>query len=379
MASDDKNLSCLLYGPHDARFEDRPVPTLTNPHDVIVRIAYTGVCGSDVHFWHDGGIRTFVSSTSPITVGHEASGTIHAVGSAVTSLAPGDMVAIEPGYSCRHCERCKAGTYNLCPQMKFAADPGSGFHGTLTKYFKVPADFCFKVPKTSGSAVGLKEAVLIEPLAVATHAVRLANIKPGDTVIVFGAGTVGIFAAAVAREFGARVVVSVDINESRLEFAKKVVGDDVSRTYIPEKNVTPEENARRILTTHSEALDINFNAGVGQGVDIAIDASGAPPSIQTAIYGLRMGGTYVQAGMGKRTIDFPIAEMCEKEITAKGCFRYGPGDFKLGISLATKPGGRLGQMMGEFVTSVFPFEKASAAWECAGRGEGVKTLIKGPY
>ncbi|KAL4932160.1 NAD(P)-dependent alcohol dehydrogenase [Aspergillus undulatus] len=376
MAAKDTNPSCLLYGPHDARFEDRPLPTITNPHDVIVKIAYTGVCGSDVHFWHSGGIRTFVSPNSPLTMGHEASGSIHAVGSTVTSLSPGDIVAIEPGYPCRHCERCKSGGYNLCPRMKFAADPGSGLHGTLARYFLVPGDFCYKIPRNSG--VRLKEAVLIEPLAVAVHAVRLADVKPGDTVLVFGSGTIGVFAAAVAREFGARVVISVDLNESRLSFAQRVVGDDVSRTYIPDTTQPPEENARRILTTYADALDINLNSGVGHGIDIAIDASGAPPSIQTAIHALRMGGSYVQAGMGKRTIDFPISEMVEKEITARGCFRYGPGDFQLGIRLATKPGGRIGEKMGEFITREFSFERATEAWECAGRGEGVKTVIWGP-
>lgn len=301
-------------------------------------------------------------------MGHEACGTIHAVGSGVppTTLSPGDTVAIEPGYSCRHCDRCKAGRYNLCPRMKFAADPGSGVHGTLSRYFVLPADFCYRIPHRSGS--GLREAVLVEPLAVAVHAVRLAGVKPGDSIVVFGAGTVGVFTAAVAREFGARVVVSVDLLKERGEFARRVVGEDVGRVYIPNKDLDAEGNARRILQTHGLDTD--------GGVDVAIDASGAEASVQTAIYALRMGGTYVQAGMGKRKIEFPISEMCEKEITARGCFRYGPGDFKLGIQLASQ--GILGAKLGEFVTAVFPFERATEAWELAKTGKGVKTVIEGP-
>lgn len=297
-------------------------------------------------------------------MGHEASGTIHAVGSAVTTLSPGDTVAIEPGYPCRHCERCKAGRYNLCPRMKFAADPGSGLHGTLARYFLLPADFCYLIPE--GSGIGVREAVLIEPLAVAVHAVRLAGVKPGDSVVVFGAGTVGVFAAAVAREFGARVAVSVDLLEERVQFARRVVGEDLGRVYIPDKDLDAEGNAQRIL--QANGLDDDG------GADVAIDASGAEPSVQTAIYALRMGGTYVQAGMGKRKIEFPISEMCEKEITARRCFRYGPGDFKLAIQLA----GRLGAKLGEFVTAVFPFERATEAWELAKTGKGVKTVIEGP-
>ncbi|OJJ41677.1 hypothetical protein ASPWEDRAFT_35278 [Aspergillus wentii DTO 134E9] len=359
MDSKTDNPSCLLYGPLDARFENRPVPTLDNPHDVIVKIAYTGVCGSDVHFWLRGGIRTFVSPSQPLTMGHEASGTIHAVGSAVTSLSPGDKVAIEPGYPCRRCERCKIGRYNLCPEMKFAADPPK-LHGTLSRYFRLPADFCYRVP----AGIGLDEAVLMEPLAVGVHAVRQADVRIGQKVVVFGAGTVGLFTAAVAREFGAGIVVSVDVLERKVAFAREFVGEGVSRTTIPDLGRSAEENAARLVE----------ECGLGEGADIAIDASGAELSINTAIFALRKGGTYVQAGMGKRKIEFPISEMCEKEITAKGCFRYGAGDFDLGIHLVGQ--GKL--KLAGLVSNVFPFEAATEAWEAAKRGEGIKTLIRGP-
>ncbi|KAK6826424.1 hypothetical protein RU639_005431 [Aspergillus parasiticus] len=358
MSKDARNPSCLLYGPLDARFEDRPIPVLDNPHDVIVQIAYTGVCGSDVHFWLHGGIRTYVSEAKPLTMGHEASGIIRDVGSEVTSLLPGDRVAIEPGYPCRRCARCKIGRYNLCPEMKFAADPPFT-HGTLTKYFKVPADFCYKIPDN----MSLSDAVLMEPLAVAIHAVRLADVKLGNRVIVFGAGTVGLFCAAVAREFGASIVVSVDVLENRLRFAGEFIGS-VGRTAMPDLSLTPEENAQRLIQTQE----------LGEGANIVIDASGAEASVQTGVFSLRMGGTYVQAGMGKRKIEFPISEMCEREIVAKGCFRYGAGDFDLGIHLVSS--GRI-QLAG-LVTKIFPFESATEAWGTAKRGEGTKTLIEGP-
>ncbi|PIG88736.1 hypothetical protein AARAC_000520 [Aspergillus arachidicola] len=358
MSEDARNPSCLLYGPLDARFEDRPMPVLDNPQDVIVQIVYTGVCGSDVHFWLHGGIRTYVSEAKPLTMGHEASGMIHRVGSGVTTLVPGDRVAIEPGYPCRRCARCKIGRYNLCPEMKFAADPPFT-HGTLTKYFKVPADFCYKIPDN----MSLSDAVLMEPLAVAIHAVKLADVKLGNRVIVFGAGTVGLSCAAVTREFGASVVVSVDVLENRLHFAGEFIGS-LGRTAMPDLTLSPEENAQRLIQTQE----------LGEGADIVIDASGAEASVQTGVFSLRMGGTYVQAGMGKRKIEFPISEMCEREIVAKGCFRYGAGDFDLGIQLVSS--GRI-QLAG-LVTKIFPFERATEAWETAKRGEGMKTLIEGP-
>ena len=119
-----QNPSIVLYAAHTAALEDRPIPPLPNPHSLLIRIAYIGVCGSDVHFWHHGGIGKPVDPGTGIVMGHEASGTVHSVGSAVTRFQPGARVAIEPGTPCRLCAVCKAGTYHLCRQMRFAAAPG---------------------------------------------------------------------------------------------------------------------------------------------------------------------------------------------------------------------------------------------------------------
>lgn len=298
-------------------------------------------------------------------MGHEASGTIHAVGPRVTRLAVGDKVAIEPGVPCRACPPCKSGRYNLCNGMKFAADPGSDTDGTLTQFYKTAADFCYKLP----TKVGLKEGVLVEPLAVAVHAVRLADIKePGTSVVVFGAGTVGLFCAAVAREFGAARVVSMDLLAAKLEVARKLVGEDVSRTWSPpsysSKTTSPEDNAAQ--------LKKDCGLSDGGGAHVVIDATGAESCAQMAVFTLRPGGTYVQAGMGKRKIDqFPIAEVCEREITVKGCFRYGAGDFDIAMDLVGR--GRI--ELGGLVTGEFGFETAWEAWESTGRGEGIKNVI----
>ncbi|KAF7531653.1 hypothetical protein G7054_g8653 [Neopestalotiopsis clavispora] len=341
-----ENPSVLLYGALTAKVEDRPIPTISDPHDVIVQIAYTGVCGSDVHFWRHGGIRTIISASDPLVMGHEACGTVHAVGAGVKetgTLQPGD----------------RAGRYNLCSDMRFAADSSSLTHGTLTKYFKTSADFCYKLPDN----LPMREGVLLEPLAVGVHAVRLAEVKPGQRVVVFGAGTVGLFCAAVAKEFGASRVVSIDLLENKLKVAQELLGSEIGRTWTPNTSSTPEENAKQLKSAH----------GLGDGADVVIDATGAEPSVQTAMYTLAPGGTYVQAGMGKRKIDFPISEVCERELNIKGCFRYGSGDFELAMSLVQRGNIKLGT----FVTGEFPFEKASDAWESTSRGEGIKNVIKG--
>lgn len=114
-------------------------------------------------------------------MGHEASGTISSIGSGVTQVRVGDRVAIEPGTPCRFCSACKNGTYNLCRQMRFAAAPGPpDTQGTLSKYFRIAEDFVYKLDE----GIGLEEAVLVEPTAVAVHAVKLADVRPGETVVV---------------------------------------------------------------------------------------------------------------------------------------------------------------------------------------------------
>ncbi|KAI0425145.1 GroES-like protein [Xylaria sp. FL1042] len=351
-----QNPSVILYAPHEAHIEDRPIPVLNEVNDVIVRIAYVGVCGSDVHFWNNGGHLKKIAK--PLVMGHEAAGIVHAVGSGVTNLAPGDRVALEPGIPCRKCRDCKAGLYNICRKMVFAASPPHP--GTLTRFYASSADFCYKIP----DSMTLQEAVLMEPLAVAVHGVRLAGVKFGHKVVVFGAGTVGLFCAAVARDFGAAIVLSVDILQNKLTVAEKVVGSNIGRTAMPDSSLTPEENARQFVEAHD----------LGDGADIVIDASGAEASINTGIFLLRSGGTYVQVGMGRRSVNFPISEVCDREIVVKGSFRYSAGDFETAMRLAGK--GFIN--LQPFITNVFPFEKATEAWDATGRGEGIKNLIEGP-
>ncbi len=289
-------------------------------------------------------------------MGHEASGTIHAIGTAVTSLKVGDSVAIEPGYPCRRCKNCRAGRYNLCPKMKFAADPPYS-HGALTKYFKMPEDFCYRLPES----MGLDEGVLVEPLAVAVHASRLAEITPGQDVVVFGAGTVGLLCAAVARALGARRVVSVDVNASRLVFAQKFAS---SGTYCPRREESPEDIASQILDLHQ----------LEEGADVVLEATGVAGCIEAGIFTLKPGGSYVQVGLGKSKVEFPIVRLSEKEINMKGCFRYNAGDYDLALHLLAS--GKLS--VKELITGIEPFERATHAWERTMKGDGIKNLIQGP-
>ncbi|KAI1164675.1 GroES-like protein [Nemania serpens] len=349
------NLSFILKKPHDVAFEDRPLPPLSpSDHDVLVAVNYTGICGSDVHYWQHGAIGHFVVR-DPMVLGHESSGTVVRAGAAVTGLRPGDRVALEPGYPCRRCAPCLGGRYNLCPEMRFAATPP--YDGTLTGFWTAPADFCYKLPE----GVSLREGALVEPLAVAVHIVRQASVAPGQSVVVMGAGPVGLLCGAVARAFGATTVVSVDIVESKLRFAASFCA---THTYVS-RRVSAEENAAGIRALAAPLAD---------GADAVIDASGAEPSIQTSLHVVRTGGTYVQGGMGRDNITFPIMALCLKEVTAKGSFRYGSGDYRLAVELVASGKVEVKRLISEVVA----FKDAETAFEKVKQGEVIKILIGGP-
>ncbi|EXJ61945.1 D-xylulose reductase A [Cladophialophora yegresii CBS 114405] len=348
-----ENNSFVLRGVKDVLFEDRPIPKLNGPRDVLLQVNFTGICGSDVHYWQHGRIGHFVVK-DPMVLGHESAGTVLEVGSAVKSVKKGDRVAMEPGIPCRHCVRCKEGKYNLCPDMAFAATPP--YDGTLAKYYVLPEDFCYKLPEN----MSLEEGALMEPLAVGVHITKQSGIKHGDTVVVFGAGPVGLLCCAVAKALGASKVIAVDINTERLDFAKSFAA---TSTFVPSK-VSAAENAQKIKDDND----------LPSGADVAIDASGVEPSVQTAIHVLRMGGSYVQGGMGRDEMTFPIMAACTKELTVRGSFRYGPGDYAMAVDLTSS--GKVD--VKKLISRKVNFEDAEQAFEDVKAGKAIKVLIEGP-
>ncbi|KAK0946104.1 hypothetical protein LTR29_002418 [Friedmanniomyces endolithicus] len=347
-----QNLSFVLEKQGIVKFEDRPIPKLASPYDVLVNVKFTGICGSDVHYWQHGAIGSFIVK-APMVLGHESSGIITEVGDKVTSVKVGDRVAMEPGIPCRRCVRCKDGKYNLCIDMRFAATPP--IDGTLAKYYTLPEDFCYKLP----DSVSLEEGALMEPLAVGVHITRQANIQPGQNVVVFGSGPVGLLCCAVAKAYGANKIVAVDINEERLKFAKSYAATDV---VVSQRESAPDSAARIIR-----------DCDLGHGADVAIDASGAEPCIQAGIHVLRTGGTYVQAGMGKSDIMFPIGAMGAKELNVKGSFRYSSGDYATAVGLVTS--GRVN--VKELISNKVKFTDAETAFNDVKAAKGIKTLIEG--
>ena len=207
------------HGVKDIRVEDVADPT-PGPGEVKVKVAWTGICGSDLHEYLAGPIFIPVGTDhplshdkAPITMGHEYSGTVTELGEGVSGLSIGDRVAIEPIFACGSCPACLEGKYNLCDSLGFVGL--SGGHGGFAAYSVVPARMLHKMPE----GLSMEQGALVEPAAVALHAVRLSKIKAGDTAAVFGAGPIGLLVVEALRVAGAGQIHVVEPSEARRQKA----------------------------------------------------------------------------------------------------------------------------------------------------------------
>jgi len=308
-----------------------------------------------------------------MVLGHESSGVVLKVGSAVKHLKEGMRVAMEPGETCGTCESCKSGRYELCPDVIFAATPP--YDGTLGRYYKLPAHLAYPLPEN----LTLEDGAMMEPLAVAVHSVyNIGQIRANQTVAVFGAGPVGLLCMAVAKACGASRVIGVDIVQSRLDFAKSYVATDA---FMPPKMNADEprmEYSKRASATMAKELDVEDRGD--KAVDLVIDASGAEVCVQMGLFLVKQGGTFVQVGMGTANLQIPITMLLIKEVSLNGSFRYGPGDYATAIKLVSR--GRID--LKPLVTHRYEFSQAVEAFKAtkAGKsddGKGViKAIISGP-
>jgi L-iditol 2-dehydrogenase len=294
----DTMKAAVLHGVHDMRVEDMPMPEISRERDVLVRIRSVGVCGSDVHF-HERGIIGKYPLTEPTIMGHEAAGEVVEVLDEDCGLRPGDRVAIEPGYTCRRCEFCKSGQYNVCPDVVFLAAPP--IHGAFAEYLAWPSDFLFKLP----DSLSMDDGAMMEPLSVGLWAATRGGVKPGDCVAVLGAGPIGLFTMQSAIAAGATQAIVSDLEAGRLELAAKLGATD-----------TIDASAR-------DAEEAIMELTGGRGVDVAFECAGAVPTLQMALRVTRNGGTTQIVGMpAEQHPQIPIYEMINREIDLRGLFRY---------------------------------------------------------
>ncbi len=287
----------VLHQQRDLRFEEIPKPEI-NADEVLVKIKANGICGSDIHFYEKGELGPF-KVTEPYVPGHESAGKIVETGREVTKFSVNDRVVIEPGISCRRCEYCKTGKYNLCPDVKFLSAPP--VDGTLSEYAAVPSDFVFGL----ADSMDYKAGALVEPAAVGVHSCNRAQITAGMKVAVLGVGPIGLLTLQSAQAFGATEIYAVDIIEERLQLAKNL---GASHTINAEKSNLEE----KIMELTAQ-----------EGVHIVFETAGSTKTAQTAVGIARRGGKVIHVGWtDPGQFSYDIETLMEKELDVRGVNRY---------------------------------------------------------
>jgi len=251
--------AALLTGIKKIEVREIPEPELTTDTDVLVRVGAVGVCGSDIHYYSEGGIGDQIVRY-PFVVGHECSGTVEKAGASVRRLKPGDRVAVDPAIVCGTCDQCLAGRPNTCRRLLYLGTPEQ-LSGALCERIVVPEENGFLLP----AELTLEEGVLVEPLTIAVHGLKLAGEPVPDTVAVLGAGPIGLSVLLAARAAGVRAVYVTDKIDSRVEAARKAGASWAG-------NPDREDIAARMRSLSPEGLDAVFECcGDQSAFDQAID------------------------------------------------------------------------------------------------------------
>lgn len=276
--------------------EEREIPKVKD-NEVLVKVEHVGICGSDLHYYETGAIGDFVVEV-PFVLGHEAAGTIVEIGSNVSNVKVGDRVALEPGKTCGHCEFCKKGFYNLCPDVKFFATPP--IDGVFQEYVAHDSELCFKLPEN----VSTMEGALIEPLSVGFHAAMQGDARFGKTAVVMGAGCIGLVTMMALKSMGVDRVWVVDILENRLKKALEL-------------------GANKVIDGKFDVIEKVMELTNGKGCDLVIETAGNQITASQAIHITKKGGTVVLVGYSKNgEMTLPIGKALDKELTFKTVFRY---------------------------------------------------------
>jgi L-iditol 2-dehydrogenase len=370
---------------------------------VQVAINTTGICGSDVSYY-----KKFANgdlcACMPLSLGHESSGVVVAIGPQVSGFSLGDRVALEVGVPCGQCTICRKGRYNLCKKMRFRSSAKSfpHFQGTLQERINHPAVWCHKLP----DHVSFDAAALLEPLSVAIHAVNRASPVPGSTALVLGAGTVGLLTAAMARQSGCSTVTITDVDAGRVNYA--VERGFATHGFVVPRPLHSSSSSSSIFTSSSgtstpldsgaatPASTISFHSQLDsakslaadmlsltkdsgpmslededEGVDVTFECTGKEVCMHTALYATKPGGKVIMVGMGTPIQTLPMSVAHLKEVDILGIFRYS-NTYATGIRLLSAQGrGGLGTLLpslDNMVTHRFKgLDAAKGAFELASR------------
>lgn len=364
----------VLHGAKDLRIESRTLLP-PSPTELQVSIRSTGLCGSDLHYYRHYRNGDIIVQ-EPMSLGHESAGVVVGVGSEVQGFKAGDKVALEVGQPCDTCDRCKEGRYNICKAMRFRSSAKSFPHaqGTLQDRINHPAAWCHKLPEDMSLDLG----ALLEPLGVAIQASKRAQLAPGSTVLVFGAGAVGLLVAAMAKISGAATVVIADIDEGRVNFAVEQRFAHRNFTVPMKRGATIEEQLAIAKETAATIGQIAKESGgeIGE-VDAVFECTGVPSCVQASIYATRPGGQVLLIGMGTPIQTLPISAAALREVDIKGVFRYA-NTYPTGIEVVSKSGPDYPNFAALVTHRYRGLEAAAEAFDMAGRtkDDGGNLVIK---
>ena len=329
----------VLHGAKDLRLENLNMPDLL-PGMVLLRIKRVGICGSDLHYFEHGYCGSFVPSR-PFILGHELTAEVAAICNPSSTLTIGSRVTVNPARACGFCDYCKSGRSNLCRNtiMLGSGSTNPPTNGAMAEYVMVREDQCHLLPDEIDDGIG----AMIEPLAVALHAVKRSGNISGKRILVTGGGTIGLLTALSAKAFGAVPVAVSDIVSERRKSALDA-GVDL------------------ILDPSQEDIQEKVRDITGDGFDVIFEASGAAPALRQAFDLVKPGGTIVQIGtLITEDIPLPANQVMVKEINFIGSFRYG-NIFDEAIRLVAS--GRIN--LRPFITGTLPLNDFNKAMHLAG-------------
>jgi alcohol dehydrogenase/L-iditol 2-dehydrogenase len=338
----------VKYGrqPGNVAVQDVAEPTIS-PEQVLVEMAAVGVCGSDIHLWHENQSWTI---QCPVILGHEWAGTIVDVGENVAGWTVGERVAVETAaFVCGQCSYCLTGAYHMCPHRK---GYGNLIDGAMTRYVAVRPGILHRIPRS----VSFEHAALTEPACVATQALTVnSRIKPGDTVVIQGAGTIGIMALQIARISGAGTIIMLgtDVDVQRMEVAQ-----ELGAHYT-------------VNVQHDDASALIRSLGDGFGADMVVDCTGVSAALKQAMALVRPLGSIVKIGWGPQPLTFSLDPLVAKAATLQGSFSHTYATWERVLSLMATSQLNLDPMIG----GVYPLDEWQAGFHAMEAGENVKSVL----
>lgn len=335
--------SIVIEKPGKVVFKEQPFP-VAEENEALLKILYGGICGSDLGSYRG----TYAYFDYPRIPGHEFSAEIVEIGANDYGLEKGMIVTCNPYFNCGACYSCQRGMVNCC---EFNQTMGCQRDGAFSEYITMPLERIY-----DGKGIHPKTLALIEPFCISYHGIQRANVQTGDTVLVMGAGTIGVLAAAAAKRRGASVYIA-DVAEKKLYYAYESFGLD---------GMVLNDNLEHL------AEQVNRITG-GHGFDVTVEAVGLPSTFQNCIDAVAFGGRMVLIGIGKETLDFNFTTLQKKELNVYGSRNAQKKDFLEMIALV-----KSGEIaLDKIITNIYPFIEAPKAFSDFHKhsGEMLKLLI----